>query len=301
MRKTLTLVIILLSISFVFFQSCTYDYFEDETNYLLYVSEVPEGVVSDCHVLVYNKAGNLAAIKSFVRTNNKDPKLELGLFGFRLLPGDYKVYCFTNTDNASFTKVGKLEESSLILNQSDLNKDYYVEPSDILFQNISPQIVNPNILETDTASLSHYTGRVTVRFKKMPIDVSKIESVQLVANNAATKQYLKEGTTTTVITDKDKIYDKSLAPVQTNPEYYELDYRFFPTVENKNMSFEVSFFDKSNESLAVFPVNIVDKEGMPLDLLAGQRIIIEIESYTIINISIIGWDEDILSSDTNME
>jgi len=35
--------------------------------------------------------------------------------------------------------------------------------------------------------------------------------------------------------------------------------------------------------------------------LHGKRIIIEIESYTVIKISVVGWNEDIESGDTDME
>ena len=41
--------------------------------------------------------------------------------------------------------------------------------------------------------------------------------------------------------------------------------------------------------------------GLPLRLLHGKRIIIEIESYTVIKISVVGWNEDIESGDTDME
>ena len=41
--------------------------------------------------------------------------------------------------------------------------------------------------------------------------------------------------------------------------------------------------------------------GLPLRLLHGRRIIIEIDSYVVIKVSIVGWNEDIESGDTNME
>jgi len=40
---------------------------------------------------------------------------------------------------------------------------------------------------------------------------------------------------------------------------------------------------------------------LPLRLLHGQRIIIEIDSYTVIKVAIVGWNEDIESGNTNME
>ena len=50
------------------------------------------------------------------------------------------------------------------------------------------------------------------------------------------------------------------------------------------------------------PVEVKDKlTGLPLRLLHGQRIIIEIDSYVVVKVSIVGWNEDIESGDTNME
>lgn len=55
-------------------------------------------------------------------------------------------------------------------------------------------IDHPGILRTDTVELEHYTGRVTVRFKNFPGDVSRIANVQLLTEGASTVQYLKHDT-----------------------------------------------------------------------------------------------------------
>ena len=81
--------------------SCTYDYFKDETNYQVYVPEVVDNKVSDCRVLVYDETGVLVGAR-YEAAPWKDPRMRAGLFSFRLPPGEYKVYCYTNTDSLSF-------------------------------------------------------------------------------------------------------------------------------------------------------------------------------------------------------
>ncbi len=55
-----------------------------------------------------------------------------------------------------------------------------MHPSDVLFQKFVPVIDHPGVLRTDTVELEHYTGRVTVRFKNFPGDVSRIEKRAIV-------------------------------------------------------------------------------------------------------------------------
>ena len=129
--------------------SCTYDYFKDETNYQVYVPEVVDNKVSDCRVLVYDETGVLVGAR-YEAAPWKDPRMRAGLFSFRLPPGEYKVYCYTNTDSLSFVEEQQLETSAFMLNNSDSGENHYVHPSDVLFQKFVPVIDHPGILRTDT-------------------------------------------------------------------------------------------------------------------------------------------------------
>ena len=61
MRKNRLLIVLFTGVAVLLsLASCTYDYFEDETNYQVFVPEVLNKTVSDCRVLVYNDAGTLA-------------------------------------------------------------------------------------------------------------------------------------------------------------------------------------------------------------------------------------------------
>lgn len=63
MRKNRLLIVLFIGVTALFLASCTYDYFEDETNYQLFVPEVLNKTVSDCRVLVYNNAGVLVGTR----------------------------------------------------------------------------------------------------------------------------------------------------------------------------------------------------------------------------------------------
>ena len=281
--------------------SCTYDYFKDETNYQVYVPEVVDNKVSDCRVLVYDETGVLVGAR-YEAAPWKDPRMRAGLFSFRLPPGEYKVYCYTNTDSLSFVDEQQLETSAFMLNNSDSGENHYVHPSDVLFQKFVPVIDHPGILRTDTVELEHYTGRVTVRFKNFPGDVSRIANVQLLTEGASTVQYLKHDTIAGRQTSDDHMSHFGELPAQTTADYLEVDHRYLPSVEGEFMRLNYTFLDSDGIAVNHLPVEVKDKlTGLPLRLLHGQRIIIEIDSYTVIKVAIVGWNEDIESGNTNME
>ncbi len=303
MRKNRLLIVLFTGVAVLLsLASCTYDYFEDETNYQVFVPEVLNKTVSDCRVLVYNDAGTLLGARYATSPWDKDPRMEAGLFSFRLTPGEYKVYCYTNTDSLTFVDGQHLDASAFILKSSSTGPNRYVQPSDILFQKFVPAIVHPGILQTDTAALERYTGRITVRFKKFPGNVSHIKKVQLLAEGAPVMQYLKNDTLTGRLTPEDKMFHFGTLPVQEKADVLEVDHRFIPSVENEPMRLNYTFLDENGAVINHLPVEVTEREtGLPLRLLHGKRIIIEIESYTVIKISVVGWNEDIESGDTDME
>ena len=281
--------------------SCTYDYFKDETNYQVYVPEVVDNKVSDCRVLVYDETGVLVGAR-YEAAPWKDPRMRAGLFSFRLPPGEYKVYCYTNTDSLSFADEQQLETSAFMLNNSSSGENHYVHPSDVLFQKFVPVIDHPGVLRTDTVELEHYTGRVTVRFKNFPGDVSRIENVQLLAEGVSTVQYLKYDTIAGRQTRDDHMFHFGELPAQITADYLEVDHRYLPSVEGEFMRLNYTFLDSDGVAVNHLPVEVKDTlTGLPLRLLHGRRIIIEIDSYVVIKVSIVGWNEDIESGDTNME
>ena len=77
MRKNRLLIVLFTGVAVLLsLASCTYDYFEDETNYQVFVPEVLNKTVSDCRVLVYNDAGTLVGARYATSPWDKDPRME---------------------------------------------------------------------------------------------------------------------------------------------------------------------------------------------------------------------------------
>ncbi len=302
-KNRLLVVLFTQAVMLLWFTSCTFDYFEDETTYQVFVPEVLDNAVSDCRVLVYDKAGTLVDTRHGIGPHwGGDPRMAAGLFTFQLVPGEYDVYCYTNTDSLSFVDNRRMETSAFVLNNHPAEDGFYVHPSELMFQKRSPVLPHPGILLTDTARLEHYTGRVTVRFKNLPADVRRIAHVRLQAEGVGVAQYLRlHDVGTSRFTDNDRIHHYGELPEQTRGDILEVDHGYLPSIEGVPMRLHFTFLAGNGETLVQVPVDVKDRDtGLPLRLLSGERIIIEIDAYTIIRISIVGWDEDIKSGNTDM-
>ena len=290
-------------VALLWLTSCTYDYFEDETTYQVFVPEVLNNTVSDCRVMVYNTTGALVGSRYATYPEwNKDPRMAIGLFSFKLPPGEYNVFCYTNTDNIRFMDDHHTESSAFVLKDHPYDANYYMQPSDIHYQKFDAVVVkHPSILVTDTVDLERYTGRITVRFKNFPADVSRIKNVQLTAEGVSVMQYLKDHksvasrlTTTSRLTEDDRMYHLDALPVQENANIVEVDHTYMPSIENVPMVLNYTFLTDNGLMVMHLPVQVKDKNtGQLLRLMSGERIIIEVDSYTVISIGIVGWDEDI--------
>lgn len=90
----------------LYFSSCTYDYFEDETNYIVYVPKADENKrtdtynIKDLSIFIYND--ELYKERYSYTPFTENPRSKLGNFNFRLYPGTYNVYCFSNLEDILF-------------------------------------------------------------------------------------------------------------------------------------------------------------------------------------------------------
>lgn len=284
--------------------SCTHDYFEDETNYLVFVKEVMDKTATDCRVMVYNEAGELSGMRYASYPFEKDPRIKAGLFGFRLPPGEYKVYCYTNTDSVSFVEENTLNNCAFMLKNCHAGENHYVQPSDIRFRTLKPTIPHYGVRLTDSVNLEQYTAQVTVKFKNFPGEVSHIKQVELNAERAATRQYLRSDTLTSHCSAADIEYNRCGLPVQDEPGFLVVNNRFFPTVADDvaPLRLNYAFYDESGNIVNTIPIDLKDKEtGENIRLLHGQHLIITVDTYFVVKIEIEGWDEQIEGGNTNME
>ena len=304
MRNHKLLITIIILLSAICMPSCTFDYFEDETNYILYVPDVEGRSVKDCRILVYDENGNLAAEKYGALPFEDNPRMQTGIFGFKLNPGRYRVFCYANTDSLLFDGKSNIREAAFSLPK--IQEDRYAQPPALMFDTgHNPEIIHPGHIVRDTAKLIDYTGRITVRFKHAPFDVPSIKKVEMSASGIADKQLLQEDTLTRRFTPQDVEYNLDAVPVQNNPDYFEVDYRFFPSIFNDSTSeaeqitIRFSFYDADGNYVAQdLLVPVADKTtGKPLRLLHNKRIIIIVDVYTIVKIEILPWNEDIQDED----
>lgn len=275
------------------YTACTYDYFVDETNYIVYIPEVKDKQVDDCRVMIYDKSGLLVGDKSTLTSTN-DAKIDLGLFTFRLPAGDYKVYCYANTDGIAFSDEESLETSALNLCTHEAG-DAYVQPSDVFFDIREHTVKHPGILVTDTAEIDRYVGKITVRFKNFPFNVADLASIDLLAEGVATKQHLKHDTLTACVADGDVMrHMDDLNTISLSNGVLEVEHLYFPSVENSYTTLNFTFIDSGGNQIARIPVGVVDPDtNVPKRLYHGKHIAIEVDRYLITTIQLVGWDDDI--------
>ena len=286
--------------------SCTYDYFEDETNYIVVVPGVLDNSIDDCRVMIYDAAGTLVKERYATSPWDSDKRIMKGEFTFRLPAGDYKVFCYTNTGGVTFMDSNSLETSAVTLNDHEDGADIYMQPSELHFQILNKSIVHPGILHTDTAEVERYVGRIVVRFKNPPMDateVANIANVHLQAEGAAAMQYLKKETVTDRRSDNDRMHclGELSSPVQA--DVLEVDHLYFPTVnDGKIMQLNYTFLDSASGEIVAIPVVLADEStGDPIQLSYGQKLIIEIDKYLVTGFNLVGWEEDIISGGTDLE
>lgn len=307
MRKNRLLIVLFTCVTALFsIASCTYDYFEDETNYIVVVPEVLDNSIDDCRVMVYDAAGTLVKERYAAYPWNDGARIMRGEFTFRLPAGEYKVYCYTNTGGVTFVDNQNLETSAFTLNEENTNANTYVQPSDMFFQVLNRSIIHPGMMHTDTTEIERYVGRIVVHFKNPPMtatEISNIADVRLKAEGAATKQYLRKETITDRISENDVMSNLGALSTPTQADVIEVDHLYFPTVnDGKIMQLDYTFLDAANGEIISIPVVLADEAtGTPIQLSYGQKLFIEVDKYAVVKISLVGWNEDIQSGGTDLE
>lgn len=281
--------------------SCTYDYFVDETNYRIFVPDD----VGNCRILIYDSAG---ARTGSIKPYSQNPPAKDGLLRFRLPPGTYTVYCYANTDSLSFTDEDRLDNAAFSLNSIPgmsldgmPQEDLHVQPSRILFDKFETEIKHLGNAKTDTVHLSDYTGRITVRFENFDSAVfpEEIKTVELLAQNAGVKQYIKQDTLTAG--PAGKMYDFNKLPPQTEAGTLVVDHLFLPSVENEPITLRYAFYGNS-PGQPFFTIDVTkDSIGHPLRLLHGQRLCIKYKDLKFFGVQYVRWDEKIESGSTDLQ
>lgn len=304
--------------------SCTYDYFEDETNYVVYVPKADKEKrtdiykVDDVKIYIFNTDLQREAYSVSPFENNA--RTRVGNFHFKLLPGQHHVYCFTNMQKVGFSDIQSHSTAKFSLQQSE--DGYYQEPPVILVDYKNPLMRVPGPALTDTAWFEHqYVGRVCFAMKNLEklnpkLSFDNIKKVDIIASGVGTTQHLSKlsdsiNTRSSRNTSEDKM--RLSAQLHKNP-YLDFPYGFenyylpSPDLTNEGtfasaFSFKVSFIDAANNAIETLNVDAVDRiTREPIVLHMAQTIIVTIDGN---NIQILqlgdpqDWHSDIEGTDNN--
>jgi hypothetical protein len=274
--------------------SCTYDYFVDETNYRVYVPEVANGTVSDCFVAVYDDKGQLMRSR---RTGHadRDPRVAMGIFNFRLPPGKYTTYCYADLGDMPIEEEHSEALAFFATRRLPAPPEHaHAEPAEVKYQILEPEIKPDYKLKTDTTAIARYVGRITVHFKNIPVPVRQVARVRMEATGVGTRQLFRQDSVSTRFTAGDCMYDDFEFVPLSSPNEWAVSRRYFPSMPGQAMRVRFHFIDAAGRNISTLPVDLVDnKTGAPVVLHRGEHVIIEVDSYLVTGVSLVGWNETI--------
>jgi len=301
-KYTIKLYLLSVLAFFSLLSSCTYDYFEDETNYVVYVPKADVDVrtdtykVGDVRIFIYNTDLEKDRYSLFPFEDNA--RTRVGNFNFKLLPGIHSVHCFSNTNGVDFTETQSYNTAKFILPKS--NEGYYKEPPVILSDYLAPHIRIPGPLVMDTAFFEHkYVGRICFAIKNLEAFNSKltlknIKTVRIVASGVGTSQYLSQiSDSINTRSSRSSVNDKMLlnAKLYKNP-YQNFEYGFenyyFPSPNlssegnsSEPINFQLTFLDVNDKIIDVIPVEVRDDNYQPKTLHMAETIVVTIDGNDI--------------------
>lgn len=278
--------------------SCTYDYFEDETNYVVYVPKADVNrrtetyKVDDVRIFIYNT--DLAKDRYSLHPFEDNARTMVGNFHFKLLPGMHPVHCFSNISGVDFSEIQSYNTAKFTLQKSE--DGYYKEPPVILSEYVSPLIRIPGPLVTDTALFEHkYVGRICFAIKNLEVFNSKltlnnIKKVEILASGVGTCQYLSQiSDSINTRSSRSNANDKMLltAKLYENP-YLDFEFGFenyyLPSPDlsaEENLSepinFKLTFFDANNQPIDFLHVEVTDANYQPKILHMAETIMVTID------------------------
>ncbi|MBB4035330.1 hypothetical protein GGR21_001219 [Dysgonomonas hofstadii] len=303
------LYLLVISLVILLVPSCTYDYFEDETNYEIYVPKADKNLrtetygIEDLSIFIYNDV--LQKERYSHNPFSENARSLLGNFNFRLYPGNYNVYCFTNVQDIYFQDLNTYSEARFDLKQS--TDGTYEEPSAIYVDYKNTTINFPGPVVSDTALLeSKYVGRICVAFKNLTevnsqLTKANIKEVRIEATGIGTTQYLSKLTSIDLTRSSRKTPGDKMKLVST---VFDLEYKDFPfgiqnyyypspdlteeEYQNIPIDLTLSFIGLSGETIYEMSIAVVDKAKNPLVLHMNETLVVEVDGN---NIQILHLDD----------
>ncbi len=318
---------IILLTSLIFFASCTFDYFEDETNYVVYTPKVCAELrtdnyrIEDIHIYIYKETLEKQKIASFPFQENT--RMKMGNFNFRLFPGSYFSYCFANTEGLNFYDVETYRDAVFGLQESNTGEYRYPGSlTEFSVEVTNPEIKYPAPLKTDTVLFNkRYSGRICVAFKNLAekrnprLTYNNISSIKIEATGIGTYQNLalltdSIHTRSSRYTPLDKVIMECI-PYEKPIEGYDfgIDGYFFPSLSETEegaipITLKMDFLYHDGASIDAFSISVRDyAKDETLILHMNETIYMETDGVSALKLEINGpepWDPEIVPGDGGM-
>lgn len=290
----------------IFCSSCTYDYFEDETNYRLYVPQIHEKSITDFHISVFDKLGNLAFEREYIYPFDADIFIEQGIIKMKLPPGDYRISGFANSKNTETNLVyqkSKNINTSAIWLEAYRSNVYKTAPelrTVLNKETLVPFIGEPLKIDTlDISEKSIHVGQIIYNFKKLPNSIHRIE---IATTNLATGLAF-DGTSLNTSTNDCVLLHFQTDTLKTANDHFSIKKFYYPSAlsnsrngEYKILNIHTRFYDANNNLIGEYldPLpKANDINGNPTDpiLLSGKKLRITFEGFIIANIVVSEWGD----------
>lgn len=282
--------------------SCTFDYFEDDMNYKVFVPEFKERTIRNCRVLVWDKKTGRLVGDRYARVGaTNDNVLDAGIFAFRIPPANYKTCVLTDTDSVGFNDIADLTTASFSLDNDGDRR--YKEPAYMKFDYINRELVAQGMIVTDTARLELYPAIIKVRYRGTDVSAETVKKAAMTLSNTATRQQISLDTITSGPTDSYTLYnynDVEPWPQAAEGAKFEFSGLLIPTKENELMHLALNMCDDEGHSIRSYRFALTDRESKPITILHGRVFIIDIYNEGFM-ITIEGWDESILGGSVEID
>lgn len=277
--------------------SCTYDYFEDEMNYKVFVPEFKDKSIDNCRILIWNtETGELVA-ERFARVNETgDNLLDDGIFAFHLPPGSYKSCVLANTDSVGFYDKEDLAYAAFCLDRKE--SGHFKSPGPLKFDYINRSLDLVDKMVTDTASIKMYPATLTLRYRGNDVDPHLVGSAKITLEFVGTEQKVALDTLTSGVKTATIEYpfrEINPFPISAEGAAMEFNTLVFPTMEDSLVVLTLELYDPAGKRLITYRFGLY-AGNEPLRMLYGRRYIIDLYNEGFY-ITIEGWDETILGGE----
>lgn len=290
--------------------SCTYDYFEDETNYAIYVPKANRAHMSedyrvdDIRLLIYQDQLEHDTKISFPFDRNA--RTRAGNFNFKLYPRMHSVFCLANTEGIDIFDCHSYGDAGFGLEKRESNSYTYTDDLSTFYAEYkSPYIDYPGPQITDVVPFEkRYMGKLCFAVRNIQtfdgfLPYEQVTDVVIRATGAGTYQKLALFTDSIdTRSSRYSIHDRielKVKPYLEPIDDYQLGFHcyMFPSLSedlNNAISLEIDLMDNMGRVMYTLNVDVTEVLHMNETLYQG------IDGDKIYKLSIdspLDWNSDV--------